>query len=301
MTSEISQRLPSIIQEIVMNMQVSGYTKIQGGESSAAEMCSEPFDLCPGRTLLPKGIIRVVPEALASERLLGPLKQPTPDSPVMIAAFDFDGTCITGSSPKKLVNALSRKGRLSLYKLIRIGFWGLAYKFNKPRDDEGVRTRVFSAFAGLSAKKVNQFLCEFYATKVEPFFRVDADACMVAHLEAGHAVVLVSASFEPIVASAMIEHPIQFAMASRMKIDAEGRYTDEVDGLPTEGPAKLTVLEQFADSYFGQGCWKIGWAYGDHYSDLKMLEAAEVACAVTPDRKLEEVAHERGWDVLDWV
>lgn len=282
-------------------MRFNGYAKVNSTHQPECDACSEPFGLCSDTGLLPHGIVRVTPEALASERLLSALPEATEGEPVRIAAFDFDGTCITGSSPKKLVNVLTRRRRLSLYKLLRIGFWGLAYKFNRPRDDEGVRTRVFSAFAGLPARKVNELLCEFYAQKVDPFFRVDADACMFAHLEAGHAVVVVSASFEPIIASAMMEHPIQFAMASRMKIDEAGCYTAEVDGLPTEGPAKLTVLQQFADAYFGAGCWQLDWAYGDHFSDLKMLEAAKTPCAVTPDGKLEEVAKERGWEIQDWV
>ncbi len=262
--------------------------------------CTEVPDLCSGESLLPKGVIRIAPEAIASERLLPALKPASADDPIQIAAFDFDGTCISGSSPKKLVNALGKRGKLSLYKLIRVGIWGLAYKLNRPRDDEGVRTRVFSAFDGMAAKTVNAQLCDFYQMKVDPLFRTDADACMYAHLEAGHAVVVVSASFEPIVASAMIEHPMQFALASRMKIDDEGRYTAEVDGLPTEGPAKLEVLQQFADAYFGKDCWRLDWAYGDHYSDLKMLAAAQHPCAVTPDKKLESHAQKLGWKVLDW-
>lgn len=284
-----------------MSVPKRGYTKVGDVHEGTGAACADAFDPCPDETLLPTGVVRVAPEALAAERLITSFPKPSPQDPVKIAAFDFDGTCISGSSPKKLVNVLSRKGKLSLYKLFRIGCWGLAYKFNRPRDDEGVRTRVFSAFAGMPAHEVNEQLCRFYHDRVEPLFRMDADACMFAHLEAGHAVVLVSASFEPIIASAMTEHPIQFALASRMKIDDEGRYTQEVDGLPTEGPAKLTVLTQFADSYFGQGCWELGWAYGDHFSDLKMLEAAKEPCAVTPDGKLAEMARERGWQILDWV
>lgn len=262
--------------------------------------CSGSFDFCTTEALLPKGIERIAPEAIASTRFLDPSKKPSPERPVRIAAFDFDGTCISGSSPKKLVNELIRQGKLSLYKLLRIGVWGLAYKFNRPRDDEGVRTRVFSAFAGMPAEKVNERLCEFYQQRIEPLFRLDADACMFAHMEAGHEVIVVSASFEPIVASAMIEHPIQIALASRMKIDDQGRYTDQVDGLPTEGPAKLEVLRQFADRHYGKEAWKIEWAYGDHFSDLELLSAADHPCVVTPDRKLAEVADHMGWKTLDW-
>lgn len=254
-----------------------------------------------GNKLLPDGIVRVVPEAIASSRLITTRPSGTPDNPVRIAAFDFDGTCISGSSPKKLVNTLGLRGKLSLYKLIRLGFWGLAYKLNKPRNDEAVRTRVFSAFAGMPAEVVNEQLWHFYNRKVEPLYREDADACMFAHLEAGHVVVVVSATFEPIIAEAMTKHPIQYTLASRMKIDSNGYYTTELDGLATEGPAKLDVLQSFADQYFGKGCWVLEWAYGDHFSDTRLLEHATHACAVTPDGKLEAEAKARKWEILTWV
>lgn len=256
---------------------------------------------CPETTLLPAGVERVSPEAIGASRLLGEGIVERRQRPITIAAFDFDGTCINGSSPKRLVSVLTRRKRIDPYKLLRIGLWGLAYKLNLPnKDAEGVRERVFSAFAGHSAVAVNRFLCDFYHDRVEPNYRAAADAEMVAHLEEGHAVVVVSASFEPIVASAMIEHPIQYALGSRMRIDAKGAYTDEVEGIPTEGPDKILALRKFADEAFGEGNWRLGFAYGDHYSDLALLEAAEHPYAVTPDAKLARTAQERGWDILDW-
>lgn len=264
---------------------------------------TECASVCDQTTLLPAGVVRVCQEALAAERLVpARLQHLHGDAPgkVTIAAFDFDGTCINGSSPKKLVDALGRSGRLSPWKLFRIGCWGLAYKLNLPKDAEGVRTRVFSAFKGDPAAQVNAFLCRFFHKRIEPLYRADADATMLAHLEAGHAVVLVSASFEPMIAAAMVDHPIEFALASRMRIDAAGNYTDQLDGLATEGPEKVLVLEQFADRYFGAGKWELGWAYGDHFSDVPMLQAAVHPCAVTPDNKLRRYAEEHGWDILEW-
>lgn len=258
-------------------------------------------DYCPTDSLLPRGIERVSVEAIASSRLITPEVIAHEGSPVTIAAFDFDGTCINGSSPKRLVSVLTKRKRINCYKLLRIALWGLAYKFNLPnKDAEGVRERVFSAFAGHSAVAVNRFLCDFYHDKVEPNYRMEADAEMVAHLEAGHVVVVVSASFEPIVASAMVEHPIQYALGSRMKIDSHGAYTDEVEGLPTEGADKLFALRKFADEMFGAGSWKLGFAYGDHYSDLTLLEAAEHPYAVTPDQKLARYARQHGWNIVEW-
>ncbi len=261
-------------------------------------------DVCSRSTLLPSGIVRVSDEAIASERLLDSEslshESLSNESLVQVAAFDFDGTCINGSSPKKLVSWLIRHGFLSSYKAFRICCWGLAYKMNLPKDAEGVRERVFSAFKGFSAIKVNDFLCRFYHQSIAELYRPDADAAMVAHLEAGHVVVLVSASFEPMIAAAMTDHPIQFALASRMHIDGNGDYTNEIEGLPTEGPDKIVVLNKFLNEYFGEGRWNLGWAYGDHYSDLDMLKAADNPCAVTPDGKLRRLATKLGWTILEW-
>lgn len=256
--------------------------------------------ICPEDSLLPEGIERINDEAIAATRLIEEYPPLKSDDKKIIAAFDFDGTCISGSSPKKLVSILSKRKKLSPYKLLRIGLWGLAYKLNLPKDAEGVRSRVFSAFAGLSAVNVNDFLCKFYYDKIAPIYREEADAAMIAHIEAGHIVVLVSASFEPIIAAAMTEHPIQFALASRMHIDGSGCYTDQVEGKPTEGADKLEVLRDFADEYFGEGNWELGFSYADHFSDLEMLDAAKHPCAVTPDHMLKRVAEEMNWEILDW-
>ncbi len=261
-----------------------------------------PHDgICSRDTLLPPGVVRLTDEAIGASRLLPDLDDAAEGGKkVEVAAFDFDGTCISGSSPKKLVSALSKRNLISPYKLLRVGLWGMAYKLNLPKDAEGVRTRVFSTFKGFSAVNVNDFLYRFYHRKIADLYRRDADACMIAHLEAGHVVVLVSASFEPIIAAAMTEHPIPVALASRMQIDAEGDYSGEVEGLCTEGPDKAVVLRHFLDEHYGEGNWELGWAYGDHYSDLTLLEEALHPCAVTPDGKLRRYAKGRGWTILDW-
>lgn len=268
------------------------------------DICPEGICECNPHTLLPNGIDYLEETAICATRLMpsdgSKLGTPGPDGKVKVAAFDFDGTCLSGSSPKKLVGTLSKMYLLSIYKLFRIGLWGLAYKLNIPADEKAVRERVFSAFKGVPALQVNTFLCEMYQERIDKVFRPEADAAMIAHLEEGHAVVLISASFEPIVASAMLTHPIPIAMASRMKVDDSGRYTGEIEGLPTEGTDKVVVLKQFLDDYYGEGKWELDWAYSDHYSDVPLLDSAKHPCAVTPGSKLKRYAQAKGWEILDW-
>lgn len=260
-------------------------------------------DVCSRTTLLPAGIERLTEEAICATRLMpddGSRLGDASSGKVEVAAFDFDGTCLSGSSPKRLVADLGKKKLLSPYKIFRVGLWGLAYKLNLPKDPKGVRQRVFTAFKGFPAVNVNDFMRHFYHERIAKHYRRDADAAMIAHLEAGHVVVLISASFEPIIASAMVEHPIPVAMATRMSVDSDGCYTGEIEGIPTEGPDKIVVLRKFLDEYYGEGNWDLGWAYGDHYSDLSLLREAKNPCAVTPDPKLRKHAQTHGWTVLDW-
>ena len=148
--------------------------------------------------------------------------------------------------------------------------------------------------------KVNKYLWNFYDTEIDCRFRSSAAEAMQHHLDAGHAVVCVSASFEPIIAAAMRRHPIQYAIATRMKVTPQGAYLNRVLGKPIEGPAKLEALARFADERFGPGGWVLEAAYGDHHSDRAMLAAARHACAVCPDRPLGRTARERGYRVEDW-
>ena len=181
---------------------------------------------------LPAGVRRVTPDALGAVRLMdGPIAR-NAEGKVQVAAFDFDGTCIQGNSPVMLVRYLVRRRMLSPSVVARILSWAFAYKTRLPQNEAWVRGLVFRAFAGRPVAEVNGFLRDFYDQVIDRRFRADAEAEMAAHEEAGHAVVCVSATFEPIIAAAMERRPIQYAIATRMRVDFQGNYTDEVEGEP---------------------------------------------------------------------
>ena len=249
---------------------------------------------------LPAGVRRVTPDALGAVRLMdGPIAR-NAEGKVQVAAFDFDGTCIQGNSPVMLVRYLVRRRMLSPSVVARILSWAFAYKTRLPQNEAWVRGLVFRAFAGRPVAEVNGFLRDFYDQVIDRRVRADAEAEMAAHEEAGHAVVCVSATFEPIIAAAMERRPIQYAIATRMRVDFQGNYTDEVEGEPIEGPEKVVVLRRLCDELFGADGWELAWAYGDHHSDRAMLAAAKSAYAVTPDRPLTRTANAQGYDILEW-
>ena len=216
-----------------------------------------------------------------------------------IAAFDFDGTSMDGNSPVLLVLYLAKKNMLSNLDALRIGLWGLRYKFRLPQDEAWVRGMVFRAFEGKPVEEVDQFLYRFYDEEIAPRFRAAADAAMERHRMAGETVLVVSATFEPIVRRAMETHPIDGQVSTRMRIE-DGAYTRNVDGKPVEGAEKLAAIKRWCDAAYGEGNWELAHAYGDHHSDRPMLDAAEHAFAVDPDRPLSRTAKQKNWTILEW-
>lgn len=219
---------------------------------------------------------------------------------VRVAAFDFDGTSIEGSSPSWLVNRLIVEHKISPITSLKIGFWGIAYKWHLPQNESWVRGQVFKAFEGKPREEVDAYLSNFYDRFIARRFRPKADEAMAACAEEGLEVVVVSASFEPIVMRAMQSHPFSHQISTRMKVAADGTYTREVDGYPIEGNEKLVALKHFCDGRFGEGRWTLERAYGDHHSDAPLLEAAKNPFAVTPNTGLFSIAKKRNWPVLDW-
>ncbi|MEG0096690.1 MAG: HAD-IB family hydrolase [Raoultibacter sp.] len=225
----------------------------------------------------------------------------TPGAPVQLAVYDFDGTSITGNSPVLLVAYMMRRGMLKMSVLFRILLWAFAYKVRLPQDECSVRSLVFTAFAGKPKEEVDCFLREFYDDRIAPRFRKGCDESMRDHRAQGHVVLIVSATFEPIIERAHEVHPFDYQISTRMATDAEGFYTTRVKGNPVEGEEKPRAISRFADERFGEGKWELKYAYGDHHSDRPMLFAATQAFAVTPDWPLAWTAHRQGWSILKWV
>lgn len=217
-----------------------------------------------------------------------------------IAVFDFDDTSIEGSSPSWLVNRLIFEHKISPITSLKIGFWGIAYKWHLPQNEAWVRGQVFKAFEGKPKEQVDHYLINFYDKIIAKRFRPKADEAMRRCVMEGCEVVVVSASFEPIVLRAMESHPFQYQISTRMKVAADGTYTREVDGRPIEGEEKLAALKRWGDEKFGKDNWIIEYAFGDHHSDEPLLAAAIHPFAVTPNTDMTKIAKKRDWPILDW-
>ena len=221
------------------------------------------------------------------------------DTKVHLAVFDFDGTCISTDSPVMLVHRLAFGGHLKKTTISHIVNWSIRYKYRLPQDEASVRGFVFEAFEDVPIEDVWEYMYRFYEEKLVSTIRPKAQEQMRLHNEAGDTIVVVSASWEPIIVRAMDDFPFTHYITTVME-EKDGCYTSKVIGKPIEGASKVDALKEYADKTFGCDNWVIEYAYGDHHSDRFILNEAKHPFAVTPDNPLRRYAKKVGIPILDW-
>lgn len=154
----------------------------------------------------------------------------------------------------------------------------------------------FSSYAGLDAARVAALGEAWFLAELRQggFFNTAAVAALRRHAGAGHLVVLVSGSF-PACLEPLARHlSADLVVCSRPAIE-NGRYTGELD-IPMIGPEKSEAVRELMSrrGILSDHCW----AYGDHSSDLPLLDSVGHPVVVGDDPVMTEVAEQRGWQRL---
>jgi HAD superfamily hydrolase (TIGR01490 family) len=122
-------------------------------------------------------------------------------------------------------------------------------------------------------------------------FRTEVLDALRAHSRRGDLTVLVSGSFPPCLEPVRRYAGADLLVCSRPQI-AAGRYTGVLVD-PVIGAEKARALRRIADTH--GVCLARSTAYGDHTSDLPLLEAVGHPVVVGEDPALGRLAEVRGW------
>lgn len=248
--------------------------------------------------LYPEHIHFVHPNALRNDE--HPFLNPEKSEKVKVSVFDLDGTSISTSTPMRLMFKLNFEHRLKKRTIFMLASWGIAYKLHLPRKNNPVRQRAFSAFKGMDARDVNRYLAEFFESDIKRYIRQDAIDKMKECAIEGKCVVLLSASFDGVVAQALKYFPAHYGISTQMNIRSDGTYDNSVFGIAPEGHDKPYCLKLLLDEQFGKGVWEIEDCFADHYSDMDVLAMAKNSVAVTPDKRLLRFARRKNMPVEVW-
>jgi HAD superfamily hydrolase (TIGR01490 family) len=216
-----------------------------------------------------------------------------------IVAFDFDGTLLEGHSPVRMIRKLVRRGIIPYGTALKALWWGVRYKLRIPVEQKEVREYIFRSFSHFPAAEADRLMASFYHEDLRCRLRPQALDAIKKHQDAGELIVLVSASFAPLLKEVSKDVGAHWFISTQMEVE-DGYYTGSVEGQPPEGVQKVIQLRSWAGAEFAEDGWVLACAYGDHRSDEHLLNAALEAVAVNPDTGLERAAKREGWRIVDW-
>ncbi len=215
------------------------------------------------------------------------------------AFFDLDKTVIAKSSTLAFSGRLYKAGMLGRRTLMRAAVGQLMYLiFGADQESlDKAREAMLSLTKGWDRAEVERIVEEALEEVVAPLVYAEALFLIDEHFRAGRRVYIVSASPEEVVRPLARYIGVSDVIATKARIDENGKYTGEVD-LYAYGPAKAAAVTaaaaaegiSLADSY----------AYSDSLTDLPLLELVGHPHAINPERELREIAEKRSWPILEF-
>lgn len=190
----------------------------------------------------------------------------------VIAAFDFDETLTRRDTVVPFLRRVAGDRGLALGLLARSHRVGTAAV---RRDRDLLRAMATDrVFRGRPIAEVETHAQVHGDQIVAVGLRPDTSARLAWHREAGHRVVIVSASYEQYVQVVGSHLGVDAVLATRLEVDA-GRCTGRLLGPNCRGPEKVVRLH----SWLAEQELSIDevtlWAYGDSTGDRELLAAAD--------------------------
>jgi len=213
------------------------------------------------------------------------------------AFFDLDKTLMAGSSGMVWARVSYDAGGISKRMLARWAVDHLRYRLRGSSDEAAaqVMAEVQELLRGTSARDLERLGPTVLAGVLPRIYPEMLDE-VHAHQDAGRATFIVSAAGIELVETLARVLGMEGGIGTRYEIDADGRFTGELDGPFMYGAGKVEAISRYADEHDLDLAESV--AYSDSASDLPMLRAVGNAVVVNPDDALLEVARAEGWRVM---
>ena len=153
----------------------------------------------------------------------------------------------------------------------------------------------FGIWAGQPAAQVAEAGRSWYAqaSSKPGFYRPNVLELLREHQQSGDHVVLVSGSFVGPLRPLADDLAVEDLYCTGLEV-VDGRYTGTISR-PMIGDDKRRTVEAYLSAL---GTDTESWGYGDHSSDLPLLEGVDHPVVVGSDPYMVQVADERGWPVM---
>lgn len=212
-----------------------------------------------------------------------------------LAIFDLDNTLLAGDSDHawgeflveaELVDGESHRRQNDQF-----------YQDYLNGDLDVMRYQRFAMapLVGRELEELEAWRKAFMHSRVRPLYQKKAAELLEAHRGQGHTLMIITATNRFVTSQIAEELGIEHLIATEPEI-REGKYTGEVEGVPSFQDGKVLRLQQWLKE--NGETLEGAWFYSDSHNDLPLLRLVDNPVAVDPDATLEQVAREQGWTVM---
>ena len=217
---------------------------------------------------------------------------------MQLAVFDLDNTLLPFDSDKAWNQFL-----------IDIGAVDEAYyhenneQFYQDYLEAKLDIRAYQRFAceilqNYPIEKVTTWRDQYLEEIVRPQLQRKALQCIQGYKIGGFRTLIISATNTFIVEPIASLHGVDSYLGCEFEY-IDGRYTGELTGIPTYKEGKIAALEAWLRSQ-GTEATTVHF-YSDSINDRPLLEQADQAFVVDPDRSLAKLANDQGWPVVQFA
>ncbi|MEK7662472.1 MAG: HAD-IB family hydrolase [Patescibacteria group bacterium] len=212
-----------------------------------------------------------------------------------VAIFDIDKTLLKGQSQMHLLNFLRKQKRVGIYYALKIYLWFLLYKINFIHSPKKIMEYAFRFLKGKSNEEISLIICDFFEKDLKNKIYSECMELIRKHKQENRKIILVSNTIEPIAECVSRYAGADIFLATQLE-QAGDIFTGEISGEPLYGEEKRRQILAAA-THHGFSL-KNSWAYGDHITDIPVLELATHSFVVNPDKSLLKIAVKRKWGVI---
>lgn len=213
------------------------------------------------------------------------------------AFFDFDRTLLMENSPKLGIRYLWDTGRVSLPYVLKIALANWFYR--KDLISETFMARLLlTYYRNRDPAPFEEGSESYYHAVLKPHLAPAIVSRARAHKELGHVLVMVSAGLRYLLEPVVRDLGFDRLLCTHLAVGADGLLTGKPAGFVCTGVHKRdAVMELCRELNLDLGRSS---AYGDHHSDLFLLEVVGNPHAVEPTPRLRKEALKRGWPILTY-
>lgn len=217
---------------------------------------------------------------------------------VRLALFDLDNTLLGGDSDFEWAQFLIGEGVLDreVYEARNQAFYD-QYKAGTLDIHEFLDFQL-KPLSRHSRAQLDQWHARFMDEKIRPIMLQKSRELLARHREAGHVLLIVTATNSFVTAPIAREFGVEHLIATEPE-QVDGAFSGRVSGTPSFREGKVARLEEWlAARGKGWGDVAESWFYSDSLNDLPLLSRVGHPVAVDPDATLRAHAEAQGWPVM---